>query len=115
MIVRGRRRNANVVQHAEVEQEACFAFVAAQRAGAIGSHQADALAVTDIVDANEVERFGERVDDLPKINANARGGVGVGRRVSCQARRSFHDHSSALEEPPVGAGKRPEAHLMWMN
>ena len=72
------RGHADVVQHAEVEQEIPLLLAQAKLRRTLGRHDADALAMRDIVHADEVERIGQRVDHTAKVGVDAHGQI---RRV----------------------------------
>ena len=57
MTVRDGRRNTNVVQEAKIEQESRLCPRPSLGLSAFGGHDSDALAVSDVVDADQVERI----------------------------------------------------------
>ena len=65
--VRHRRGDAGIVQQAEIEQKRGLCARPALGLRAFGGHDADALTVRDIVDADQIKRIGERVDDVAEI------------------------------------------------
>ncbi len=71
MAVHRGRRNADVVQHAEIEQEGGFGVGQARLPRAGSGHRADPLAVRDVVDADQIERIGQGIDDLAQVDVEA--------------------------------------------
>ena len=69
MGVRHGRRDADVVHQAKVEEARRFGRTQAHLPRALRSHDADAFSVREVVDADQVERVGQRVDDAAKIGA----------------------------------------------
>jgi hypothetical protein len=74
-------RHADIVQQAQVEQEVRLLATALQHQCAIPGHDADPLAVGHIIDAHQIQRIGQRMDDFTQVDMNAaiagRGRVGA--------------------------------------
>lgn len=70
MTMGDRGRHADIVQQAEIEDKARLFLPCPLAAQALGGHDADALAVCQIVDTDQIEGVGQGVDDGTEIGAN---------------------------------------------
>jgi len=75
MVVGDGRRDADVVQQAEFEQEEAAFRRQVEHFGHRGGHDADPFAVADVVDADQVEGVGQRIDQVTESGGEGRGHI----------------------------------------
>ena len=115
VVVGGRRGDADVMQHAQVEQEGLLRGRHGQFQPAGAGHDPDPFAMAHVVDADQVQGVGQGVDDLPQIDGDLAIGVSGGgvrgqghRRLlawakvrRCSVTESF-PATDVLRIPPIG-------------
>ena len=79
--------HADVAQQANVEQKGDFMPLQPRLPGALGRHDRHPLAIGDILDADQIQRVGQRIDDLAQIGVD-RLVSGCGSAVGSHARPS---------------------------